>query len=217
MTDIMTTFPGLTRILAAGLVVALSGCFSLGRDEPAMEYYVLNAGESEVRTQAPEGAPAIGLRQVRLAEYLDVPFIVVRRGPNRITYSDFHRWGEGLSGGINRAVARHLEARGAFGGVDVAPWSAGAGHDYLIQIHVTRFEGVAADVESPESGSIHISASWNAVRMPGSVVVARGHIDRRHPDWQVGDYSGLLEAFELGLSELGDDILEGLASANAVD
>ncbi len=217
MTNIMTTFPGLSRVLAIVTVVGLSGCFSLGRDEPPMEHYVLNAGESEVRPQAPEGAPSIGLRQVQLAEYLDMPFIAVRRGANRITYSDFHRWGEGLSGGINRVVARHLEAQGTFTDVDVAPWSAGATHDLLLQIHVTRFEGVAADVELPETGSVHVSASWNAVRMPGSVVIARGHIDQRRPDWLVGDYAGLIAALELGLSELGDDILEGLVSANAFD
>jgi uncharacterized lipoprotein YmbA len=213
----MKTYYRLPGVLTVAMVVALSGCFSLGRDEPAMEHYVLNAGETEVRPQAPEGAPTIGLRQIQLAEYLDIPFIAVRRGANRITYSDFHRWGEGLSGGINRVVARHLEARGAFAGVDVAPWSAGATHDVLLQIHVTRFEGVAPDVDLPESGSVHVTASWNAVRMPGSVVIARGHVDRRQPAWQVGDYAALIAALEQGLSELGDDILDGLASANAFD
>lgn len=217
MSNIMTNPRRLTRLLTIISIVALTGCFSLSRDEPAIEHYVLNASEPAIRPQAPADGPTIGLRQVQLAEYLDLPFIAVRRGPNRITYSDFHRWGEGLSGGINRVVARRLESRGAFGGVDVAPWPTGAGHDYLLQIHVTRFEGVAEDVEQPESGSIHMTASWNVVRMPGSVIIARGHIDRRQPAWRFGDYAGLMSAFEQGLSELGDDIFEGLASANAFD
>jgi uncharacterized lipoprotein YmbA len=213
----MTTYHRLTPVLTILLVVALSGCFSLSRDEPAIEHYVLSAVDRQaIRPQAPEAGLTIGLRQVQLAEYLDIPFIVVRRGPNRITYSDFHRWGEGLSGGINRAIARHLEARAVFGGVDVAPWTAGAAHDYLVQIHVTRFEGVAPDVEA-QAGSIHMSASWNAVRMPGNVVVARGSVERHQQAWQVGDYAALIAALEQGLSELGDDIHKGLVSVIAVD
>jgi uncharacterized lipoprotein YmbA len=214
----MTMPYSLIRVLAFTALLTLSGCFSLSRDEPPIEHYVLSTADiAEDRVYAERTGPTIGLRQVQLAEYLDIPFIVVRQGPNRITYSDFHRWGEGLAGGINRAVARRLESRGVFGGVDVAPWSAGATHDYLIQIHVTRFEGAAADVEQPQTGSTHVTASWTLMRMPGSVVVARGNVDRRQPAWQVGDYASLLAAFEEGLSDLGDDIFEGLVSVNAFD
>jgi hypothetical protein len=69
--------------------------------------------------------------------------LAVRRDPQEITLSEFHRWGEPLPGGISRAVVAYLTAGAPFRAVDVAPWPLREKYDYLIQLHVLHFEGVA--------------------------------------------------------------------------
>lgn len=194
-------------IIAAALL-GVSGCVSLGRDAPALEQYVLGA-----RT-APEAAAqeafglTLGLRRLDLAPYLATPAIVVRRGAHQIMISDFHRWGEDLGEGINRTVASHLVAAAAVRAVHVAPWPVGSRHDYLVQLHVTRFEGVADTLAT--EGQAQVRASWEIIRPPEGAVVAHGDTDYRRSGWRVGDYAGLVMLLEGGLDVLAGDLVSCL-------
>jgi uncharacterized protein len=214
----MNTFHRVTRILTITTMVMLTGCFSLSRDEPAIEHYVLStADQQDIRPRASSPGPSIGLRQVQLAEYLDIPFIVVRRGPNRIAYSDFHRWGEGLAGGINRAVVQRLLKGGHFGDVDGVPWAAGKKHDYLLEIRVERFEGVSPASPTEPMGEVHVLIEWQVLQETGGMTMATGTTEHREPGWRVGEYDALVAALERGLIRLAEDVsssIERLARAS---
>jgi uncharacterized lipoprotein YmbA len=209
------------RLLLAALVVAtLPGCFSLGRDSPALEQYVL--GAIPVVTAA-ESAPAgggvtVGVRRLDLAHYLATPAIVVRRGAQQIVTSDFHRWGEDPAEGINRAFARYLAAEAGVRVVDVAPWPVRSEYDALIQLHVTRFEGVLpADLLATE-GAAHVVASWEIIRQRDEAVLARGVTDYRQGGWEAGDFAALVTLLDGGLVRLARDVaaaLGGVATATA--
>jgi uncharacterized protein len=205
------------RSMLAGSIVplilfTLVGCFSLGRDSPALEQYVLGGD----RTAAPASSPAdvtgltVGLRRLDLEPYLATPAIVVRRGDRQVTMSDFHRWGEDPRDGINRAVARHLAARPSVRAVDVAPWPVRSSHDYLVKVHVSRFEGVTPEELTATHGEAHVLATWEIIRPTSGEVLFRGTTDYRVGGWTVGDYAHLVALLDRGLDELAADLVLSL-------
>jgi uncharacterized lipoprotein YmbA len=215
-TDTRYPMRALRLLLVAG-VVGLAGCFSLARTEPVQRHYVLGGDLLQENGTQP-GDPAglvVAVRRLRLASYLEPAFLVVRQGPNEITYSEFHRWGEPLGGGINRAVAGYLAARAPLRGVDVAPWPAREQYDYLIQLHVERFEGVVADDPAATEGEVHLLASWEILRQRDGAVLARGTTDHRVSGWRVGDHAGLVTRLDAGLNLLSQDLATSLSSLGA--
>jgi hypothetical protein len=151
------------------------------------------------------GGVTIGLRRLDLAPYLSTTAIVVRRG-SRIVTSAFRRWGEDPSAGIMRAVAASLGATPAVLAVDVAPWPVQAQHDYLVQLHVSQLEGVAAEDSTAKEGEVHVTASWEIIRSQDGTLVARGETDHRETGWKVGDYRDLVTRVDKGLTGLGSDL-----------
>jgi uncharacterized lipoprotein YmbA len=197
-----------TWLICFVAVIGASGCFGLNRGAPPLQHYVLEGGHSHEA-----GGPlrdtaglSIGLRRLQLASYLDAPFIVVRRGPHQIGRSDFHRWGEDLGGGINRAVAGHLLERGVFRAVDVAPWAPRARQDHLIQLHVMRFEGQLPEDGAALDGDVHVVATWEIIDPDDGTVLTRGTTDYRANGWNVGDYLGLVRLLDAGLGVVADDL-----------
>lgn len=205
------------RLPATALLLVLAGCFKLSRDTPRVQYFVLSgaAQPSAVAgtvTGAPSGAPstrdsagiALGVRRINLASYLSVPAIVTRRGVNEIVVSEFHRWGEDLGEGINRVVAAHLAAAQPVRAVDVAPWAARARHDFLVQLHVSRFEGVADSAAT--EGRSHLVAGWDIIRPLDGSILVRGSTEALGGSWRVSDYAGLVTSLDAALAQLARDI-----------
>lgn len=202
-----------TRMAAmACLVVGSAACMSLARTEPTQRHYVLGAGASPPGAAAPTESfdLAIGVRRLKLASYLDAPFLVVRRGPNEVDFAEFHRWGESLEAGINRVVAGALVGRG-FREVAVAPWPAQARYDYVIQLDVVRFEGRALGGPDSMEGGALLLATWEVVHQPDGAVVAEGTTDFLRRGWRVGDYPGLVTLLDEGLGVLAGDLAAALA------
>ena len=195
------------RLLGICALLTEAGCFSLARPTPPLEEYVLGAGPRPVAAlpARDSGGLTIGLRRLDLAPYLSTTAIVVRRG-SKIVTSGFRRWGEEPSAGIMRAVAVSLGAAPTILAVDVAPWPVQAQHDYLIQLHVSHLEGVAAEDSTATEGEVHVMASWEIIRSQDGTLVARGETDRRETGWKVGDYLGLVTRVDKGLTGLASDL-----------
>lgn len=195
------------RLLGICALLTEAGCFSLARPTPPLEEYVLGAGPRPVAAlpARDSGGLTIGLRRLDLAPYLSTTAIVVRRG-SKIVTSGFRRWGEEPSAGIMRAVAVSLGAAPTILAVDVAPWPVQAQHDYLVQLHVSHLEGVAAEDLTATEGEIHVMASWEIIRSQDGTLVARGETDRRETGWKVGDYLGLVTRVDKGLTGIASDL-----------
>jgi uncharacterized lipoprotein YmbA len=202
-------------LLALVMTAATAGCFSLSRTEPPQQHYVLGGTllrEDPAAQPAPTSALtglAIGIRRARLAPYLEPPFLVVREGEHEIAYSEYHRWGEQPGVGINRALAVHLQAVGPFRVVHAAPWPAREQHDYLIQLHVEHFEGVAP-AGGASTGEAHLRVAWDILRPSDGVVVAQGSTDVRQGGWVVGDFAALVALLDAGLAVLAGEWMETL-------
>lgn len=200
------------RLLLPCTLIALAGCFSLGRDEPPQRHYVLGGTAVDQEGPRPESLAGltVGLRRMQLAEYLETPFIVVRQGPHEIRLSEFNRWGEDLARGVNRAVAGYLTGRGPIGRVDVVPWPPHATHDYLIQLHLLRFEGLAPEASPTSEGEAHVLVEWEIVAPADGAVLSQGQTDVRTGGWEVGDYGELVTLLDAGLEELSNDLMAAL-------
>lgn len=201
-----------TRQLLLPCLMGLAGCFSLSRVEPAQQHYVLGGSAPgdgpELRGQL--AGLTLGVRRLRLAPYLEPPFVVVRQGDHQIRYAEFQRWGERLDGGINRAVASYLRARASFAAVDVAPWPSGETYDYLVQLRVDRFEGQIPDDSAAVAGEAHLLAGWEIIRQGDETVLARGTTDYRKTGWRLGDHAGLVALLDAGLDVLSADLADAL-------
>jgi uncharacterized lipoprotein YmbA len=202
-------------ILVCGLL-SQTGCFKLGRDTPVLQQYVLGGGGAQADAVAPQrvGGTTIGVRRLDLAKYLASPAIVVRRDAHRIVTSEYHRWGEDPMQGITRALARHLAANSSVGAVDVAPWTPRAPHDYLVQLHVSRFEGVADSLAA--KGEAQLLATWEIIRPLDGAVLARGSTDYRQRGWEVGDYGALVKLLDAGLRDVSNDVITCMARLSSV-
>jgi uncharacterized lipoprotein YmbA len=200
------------RLVCLGAMIGSTGCFSLGRTPPPQKHFVLGAdGGSRDATVLPVSFDiTIGVRRLKLASYLASPFMVVRRGPNQVDFAEFHRWGEPLEAGINRVVAGALLALG-FHEVAVAPWPTRARYDYVIQLDVVRFEGMAPDDPDSADGGVLLLATWEITRELDGSVLARGTTDYQRQGWSVGDYPGLVTLLDDGLGVLADDLAVALA------
>jgi len=202
-------------LLAIAMPFALAGCVRLARESPRLQRYVLGGGSADAMPTATGGAPstpsaarrtfAVGVSRAELASYLSVSAVMMRRGANQLITSEFHRWGGDLDQGINRAVAAYLAGSPRVRTVDVAPWSARARHDVLVQLHVSRFEGVLADSAATD-GRVHVMARWDILRPFSGAVLVRGSTDDRGDTFRVGDYPGLVAGLDAGLARVARDI-----------
>lgn len=210
-----------SRLLAPAVLLVLAGCFKLSRESPRVQQYVLSGPTAAGVDATPATAAALnasppvrtgltlGLRRMDLASYLAVPEIVIRRDVNELIVSEFHRWGEDIGHGINRVVAANLAGLPPVRAVDIAPWAARARHDFLLQLHVMRFEGVIDSAAT--QGRIHLLAGWDIIRPFDGEVLMRGSTDDRGGSWRVGDYAGLVSELDAALVRLARDISSCLA------
>lgn len=194
------------KLLAPLVLFALAGCFKLSRNSPPLQQYVLSGARTPIATAAvgDTSGLTIGIRRMDLAPYLATLAIVVRRGTHRIETSQFHRWGEDLGEGINHTVAALLANVPPVKAVYVAPWPARTQHDFILQLHVSRFEGVADSAAT--TGAVHVLTIWDIIRPLDGRVLVRGTTDYRDGQFTVGNYESLVGALNTALDRVARDI-----------
>jgi uncharacterized lipoprotein YmbA len=195
------------RLLLTATLAGTAGCFSLSRDTPAIQRYVLSGATPLAAAPHDPAGMTLGLRRPGLAGYLATPSIIVRRGEHGIGTSEYHRWGEDLALSISRAVASHLTASAPVAAVSVAPWPVRAEHHFLVQLHVARFEGVADSALAATHGAAQLSATWEIVHPVDGRVLARGATAYRREGWRVGDHAALVTLLEDGLASLAGEVV----------
>lgn len=194
-------------LLPAMAVLAATGCFKLARESPPVERYVLGGVQPAADSRAPSdtAALAIGIRRLDLAPYLATLDIVVRRADHEIVATGFQRWAETPAVGFNRAVAGYLAATPGIRSVDVVPWPIRSEHDYLVQLHVERLEGIVPR-GGAGTGEAQMLARWEIVRPQDGSLMARGVTEHREGSWRVGDFAGLVRHLDEGVAALAKDL-----------
>lgn len=130
-----------TTLLVLFVAVLLVGCRS---STPPVEFYTLNSLSSTQRnanTANTDQKFAIGVGPVQIPQILDRPQIVVRTGPNKLTFDDFHRWAGPLEDDFARVLAENISLLLGTDQVAVYPWETGFKPRYRIALEIRYFEG----------------------------------------------------------------------------
>ncbi len=151
------------------------GCLRFPPVEDATRFYVLTA--QTPREPLPGAArltTGVFAEAVGTPAYLDDPRIAVRRGENRLDYSDRHQWAEPLRESVSRVLRDNLEALLGSGTVYPLSRRRPAGDVIDVQVSLSRFE-LASDQVA------RLVAEWRLVRTQDGAVLATGHTDTRRP------------------------------------
>lgn len=82
----------------------------------------------------------------------------------------------------------------------VAPWPTRARHDLLVQLHVSRVEGVADSAAT--EGCVHVLVGWDIIRPLDGRVPVRRSTDDRGGTWRVGDSAGRVTGLDSALARV---------------
>ncbi len=206
---------GLFAVALGLLALSVAGCVRLLEPRKSdATYYLLDSTRAADTLSADTAGVAVGLRQPRMASYLDATRIVSRRGSNRIQFAEFHRWGEDLTQGIGRTVALALEVQSSIQSVDVVPWQTGVTFDYVLQLHVLSFEGVGPPPPGPDAdddapvpkGESRMAVQWKILDSETDTVLTRGFTRHRIEGWRVNNYEALVSNLSTSLDVLAGDI-----------
>lgn len=137
----------------AALALLLGGCGST----PPTDYYLLSANAPAGRSTS---RPSIGIAELKVAEYLQRPEIIMMESANRARLDGFERWAEPLEDGIRRTLALNLGALLETDSVRVRPWPRDWTPDWVLRCTVARLDATATAVE--------LVANWSVQRGTGA-------------------------------------------------
>ena len=148
----------LKTILSIGLLLTfVAGCAG---PSPRSNYYLLNALPDQKAAQTTAAATdglSIGIGPVSFPDYLDRQQIVIRTGPNEISFSEFDRWAEPLKNNFMRVLKEDLAELLKTDSIFVYPWPPGAVFEFQVSVEVARFDAQPGD-------SAKLDVQWMILR-----------------------------------------------------
>jgi uncharacterized lipoprotein YmbA len=185
-----------TSIAALCAIAAVAaGCAS-----PQARFYTLSA--TSVPASPPASGPAgpsVSVGVVSIPALLDRPQIVVRAGPNQVTYDEFNRWATPLADDISRVLAVDLMAILGTPSVSRAQHSLSKDADYHVSVDVQGFESVPGQEAT-------LNAAWT-VRRARDGKTLPGRTATREPAAGNG-YDALAAAHSRAIARLSQDIAD---------
>jgi hypothetical protein len=177
-------------VILWALATVMTGCAST----PPAQFYTLSPGAKQADAKA---SYSIAVGPVSVPAAVDRPQIVVRTGPNQVTFDEFNRWASPLQSDIARVVAENLASMLGTPSVTVFPQSSGAGASYRVVIDTLRFESVPGEAAT-------LDALWT-VRSQKENQSRAGRTTVREPV-QGSGYAALVAAHSRALERLSGDI-----------
>jgi hypothetical protein len=184
----------------AVLILLLGGCRSAS--VPA-QFYTLNAlnrAQEGSLGAAADGEVAIGVGPLAFPEYYDRPQIVTRTSPNKLTLSEFHRWGGSLDKDFLRVMAENISIQLGTDQVSVYPWDVFFNPAYKVKFDVQQFDGRLGE-------SVLLNVTWSITGQDDKVapVVRKSIITE---SVSAKDYEALVAAKSRALAALSSEIVE---------
>ena len=176
----------------------VAGCRS---STPPVSFYTLTSFpgmEMESHEQPAVRGITIGIGPVQLPQFLNRPQIVTRSGPNRLTVSEFHRWGGYFDQDFLRVLAQDISILLPTNRVIEFPWEDRADPDYRIAFNVQQFDGQPGNF-------VLLNATWTIKGQKGTkALYARRSIIRQPVSGN--DYEALVSAHSQALAALSREI-----------
>ncbi len=135
---------------------------------------------------------------MQFPQFLNRPQIVTRSGPNRLTVSEFHRWGGYLDQDFLRVLAQDISILLPTNRVVEFPWEDPADPDFRIAFNVQQFDGQPGNF-------VLLNTAWTIKGRKGTkVLYARKSIIRQPVSGN--DYEALVSAHSQALAALSREI-----------
>lgn len=176
----------------------VAGCRS---STPPVSFYTLTSlpmTEMESHEQSAVRGITIGIGPVQFPQFLNRPQIVTRSGPNRLTVSEFHRWGGYLDQDFLRVLAQDISILMPTNRVVEFPWEYRADPDYRIAFNVQQFDGQPGN-------SVLLNAVWTIKERKGTKALYAKRSIIRQPV-SGNDYEALVAAHSQALAALSREI-----------
>ena len=186
------------------MISALVGCGS----SPKETYYTLSAAAA-MDGAAPvtgESAYSIAVGPITLPESVDRPQLVLRVGPNEVTFVELHRWAGSLRNEIPRIIAENLAGYLHVRQVAAYPQSAGDNAEYRVLVDIQRFDSTLGE-------SVTIDALWSVKRQSDGVA-RTGRSTARESSG--GNYDAVVAGHSRALATVSRDIAEAIRSMSTV-
>jgi uncharacterized lipoprotein YmbA len=185
-------------------ISSLSGCLG----SPRETYYTLSASTAVTGATSASGESAysIAVGPITLPEVVDRPQLVLRVGPNEVTFVELHRWAGSLKTEIPRIIADNLAGELNVKRVAAYPQSAGDNADYRVLIDIQRFDSTLGE-------SVTIDALWTVKRVSDGVL-RTGRSTARESGGG-GTYDALAAAHSRALATISREIAEAIRSISA--
>jgi cholesterol transport system auxiliary component len=187
------------RVAVAGvLVAALSGCLSLGPQEP-QRYFVLEPSVASAAPARTARAATLLVMPTTAFNFYEIEYIAFSRAPGARAYYQFHSWTERPGRRVSELLVKRLERDGSFKAVAAA--TAGVHGNYVLNTHLTDFYHDAA--AAPGSARVVLTAELvDSVRR---VLLARRTFDRSAPA-AAYDAAGAVLGFNQAVTAILEDV-----------
>jgi len=188
------------------LVVLFSGCGV----RPHVTYYNLTSISTEQPRLVSKGGRlplALGLGPVAFPEALSRAQIAARLDPQRLQYSDVHRWSGSLVEGFSEVLLEDLAAHLPEGStIALFPWEGYFRPTHRLVLQVTRFDGALA-------GEVVLTVRWTITSQADKETLLSRQSMIQVPVGGEGGYYDLVSAQSRAVADLAQEIagaLDGL-------
>ena len=204
----------LTPIVLSGLLCAFAACNVVqpAQEDPTRYFVLSDPSLHPSQSPAPSSGARIGLKTVRLENYLRRREMVVRMGDNEIQFRDYRLWAEPLDAAIARVLRTRFMASPDVAQVYAEPFPPAQDRDFDVSIEVRRCEGsanAAGRFTASLSAAIEISTTGANPRVVAHKVFVA-------PDavWDGRDFDRLASLLTADVSALGQEVLADLPARN---
>jgi uncharacterized protein len=185
----------IAAIAAAWVFAALpAGCAST----PSHLYTLSPSAAATAKSDVSSSTLTVVVGSVSIPAIVDVPQIVVRKGPNQVSLDEFNRWASPLPNNIAQVVAANLAAM--LGTPHVSSVLIGDA-DYRVAIDVQTFDSTPGEAAT-------LSALWT-VRRVKDAKTELGRTAVREASALMG-YDALAAAHSRALGRLSQDIADAI-------
>jgi uncharacterized protein len=181
-------------------ILLFAGCRST---PPPTAFYTLTSvtkAERAVQDTASMRDLAVGIGPVQIPEYLDRPQIVTRSTPDKVTLSEFNRWGGSLRQDFPRVLAENVAALLGTERVLAYPWGDRLDPAYRVALDVQQFDGQLGE-------TVALRVTWVVTGRDGKAPLAVRKSMIQEPV-SGKDYDALVSAQSRAVAALGRQIAE---------
>ena len=178
---------------------------------PEPRLYLLRSETPQAEAVAEQDAqkPLIIMRPLQMAEYLNRPHIVIRKGKWEVAHAEFDRWAEPLetqaAGCLTDALAAELKDLT----IKPFPWRGNTAPIFEISISILTLDGIPGD-------SVRLRAEWGiSTSGKDAQIVAEARSDLEEK-CTVSGISGVVAATEKILIKLSQTIAASIKNQNAL-